>query len=81
MPDSDSKSNPAASHCDNCGKPIVIPPSALNKRFCSASCRMEWHQKQRELWRKVGKEHEEALARARQERLALAAGSGEDDKA
>ncbi len=29
--------------CDNCSKPIDVPAHALNKRFCSDSCRNAWH--------------------------------------
>lgn len=29
--------------CANCGRPFLIPPSALTKRFCSDRCRDEWH--------------------------------------
>lgn len=33
--------------CDKCTKPFEVPPSALNKRFCSARCRDLWHAQQR----------------------------------
>lgn len=29
--------------CSNCGRPIDVPVHALNKRFCSSSCRNDWH--------------------------------------
>ncbi len=33
--------------CDNCGKPMVVPASATNKRFCGVACRQAWHSAQR----------------------------------
>ena len=29
--------------CENCSKPISIPPWALNKRFCCDKCRNDFH--------------------------------------
>ncbi len=33
--------------CANCGRPFLVPPSALGKRFCSDHCRDEWHMARR----------------------------------
>lgn len=29
--------------CENCTRPIDVPSHALNKRFCSDTCRNNWH--------------------------------------
>jgi hypothetical protein len=34
-------------NCDKCTRPFEVPPSALNKRFCSAGCRDAWHSEER----------------------------------
>lgn len=34
--------------CDNCGQPLgPLPPSAKHKRFCSPTCRQDWHRERR----------------------------------
>jgi len=33
--------------CEQCTKPFRAPASAPHKRFCSTSCRNEWHLGQR----------------------------------
>lgn len=33
--------------CKKCTRPFELPPSALNKVFCSARCRDLWHSEQR----------------------------------
>lgn len=42
------KSQPAG-HCaePTCQRPFKVPPCALNKRFCSASCRDRYHSRER----------------------------------
>lgn len=38
----------AASYCKCCGKAIVQPSGAREKKFCSDKCRMEWWNAHRE---------------------------------
>ena len=33
--------------CDNCGKGFALAATAPTKRFCSATCRHQWHGKTR----------------------------------
>lgn len=38
---------PSAGCCAECGRPLgTLPPSAKNKRFCSARCRTAFHTKE-----------------------------------
>lgn len=55
---------PSSRHCENCGKPLQLSPSAPHKRFCGmlegdwqGKCRNEWHQRRQN----------EILAEARKE--------------
>lgn len=36
-----------ASRCAYCSRPISIPATATNKRFCGRVCRQSWHRDQR----------------------------------
>ena len=33
--------------CKNCSREFEVPPTAEHKRFCSSTCRAEWHEKRR----------------------------------
>lgn len=33
--------------CKKCSRPFELPPSALNKVFCSCGCRDAWHSEER----------------------------------
>ena len=48
--------------CNNCARPLgQAPPSAPHKRFCSASCRNEYHAKRRRIARQLLDELEQEL--------------------
>jgi predicted nucleic acid-binding Zn ribbon protein len=45
-----SASSPAQAtrQCKHCGRSFSVPPSAENKKFCSAECRAQWwHERRR----------------------------------
>ncbi len=44
--------------CEQCGQPYSPDSRAPHKRFCSAKCRLQWHQAQRQL---AVTEHRERL--------------------
>jgi len=48
-------------NCDQCGKPFAVDARALNKRFCSKECRMEWHAAERQRSATAAKEIAETL--------------------
>lgn len=40
---------PIQKNCVKCSRPFQVPDYASHKRFCSKSCRQDWHSGQRKL--------------------------------